>query len=185
MLDFKIYAMLYRFFGILVLCSVSLNCLSQTKKETVDWLLQKFEKFKKDRYLSNTHFEESKIAGKIEVTTYYSYTNYSYFINGDTLLIKCNFLEESTGKKDIKLLKIDEIIISEISGISCRNGVITFNTYDYSIKTNSNGKLIKELSNYSLGGFNCEGEDELGIRVIKAFDHLKTFYPRVKLKEAF
>jgi hypothetical protein len=170
---------------ILLLNAISFQCLSQTKKETIDWLLQKFDKFKKDRYHSYKHWEESKIAGKEQVTTSYFYSNYDYSIKEDTLTIKCSFLEQNTGQKDIKLVVREEIIISEISNIRCNGGVLYFDTYDYTIKTFSNGKVNKDLSKTTLSGFNCDGEEDLGNRVVKALNHLKTFYPRVKLKEPF
>lgn len=171
--------------ALVFLVHLSFCALSQTEKETVDWLIQKLDKFKTDRSLTDEHWEESKIAGEVKVKTYYSYTNYSYSIVGDLLIIKCDFLEERQGKKDISLKLRDEIKISEISSISYSNKMITFNTYDYSIKTFSNGKANKDLNNYSLGGLNSQGENNLGNRINEAFNHLKTFYPRKKAKEIF
>lgn len=147
-----------------------------SKAETEQWILSKFSEYSKQ----GRHYEKSyDLFGK---TTSDSFEDtYIYSFKSSGFAIDINSKESFSNKEERRTVLIP---IYDVKGVVGAKSLIHIVTNSETIVTTKSNQQ-KNVSNVIQLGFNCDAETDIANRIQKAFNHLKTFYPKQKSNEPF
>ena len=167
-----------------LLLFLPLFATSQTKTETEDWIISKFNKWKSfmaEEKFSEFELDKTKSSEKLEINgcefKITNIINTASTINGKVIR-----------KRDVSVINIGDIDSFSWSSngyqlfIKSRKTNILVQTYDYYTKKLEYKTYVKGASFIIL----TDSENDLGNRILKALNHLKSFCePSIDKKETF
>lgn len=157
----------------------SFDGVSQSKKETENWIISKFNKWKLD--FENPLFDKDKYP---DMRSYEEPLKLS-LDNCQLTLVTNNILQTALINKKTKIYRLN---IGDIERVEWRG---QFNLFIWTRKNSVaiidyNQKNKTFYSNWIGISLNTNSEDDLNIRIEKAFNHLKSFCnPTSTPKEVF
>lgn len=178
-----------RIFPILLLSLLNISLKAQTLEETKSWILSKLNKYQKESF---------GIKLKGDCDSYLQSYNYVSSFQQDTLVISydikvifpnCFTGDKAKEEREAAKKALVKIPVSDISKISTSE-----NGNKFAIHTKL--ETIRFISTFFTGkneaftdicsiGINLKTEEDLLERLQKAFNRLKSFYPKKESKETF
>ena len=157
---------------------------SQTKNETEDWIISKFNKWKSfmdEEKITEFELDKTKSSEKLEINgcelKITNIINTASTINGKPIR-----------KRDVRIINIGDIESFSWVGhgyqlfIKSRKTNILVQTFDYYTKKLESKSYVKGASFI----MRTDAENDLGNRILNAFNHLKSFCePSIDKKETF
>jgi hypothetical protein len=164
---------------------ISTSLFSQTKKETEDWVKSKFNKWK----ITDTR-TEYKVDGVV-VDNPHSEKPLSLTIIGCNLTLKTQYYNYLVLAPTYKTYSLNIGNIEEVKWVKFNDtDYLVINVKKSTVKLTSVYKEDKDIM-YVDGciiSFKTDGEEDFEARMLKAFNHLRSFCPNpkiVKKKEVF
>lgn len=167
----------------IVFIFMSMSLFSQTKKETEDWIKSKFIKWK----ISDTRTEYKDNGVIID----YSHTEkpLSLTIIGCDLTFKTQYnyylsLTPTYNTYTLNIGNIEDVKWVKFKGTN----YLVIDVVKSTVKLTSVYKESKDISyiDKCIFSFKIDGEDDFEARMLKAFNHLRSFCPKIiKKKEVF
>lgn len=163
---------------------ISSSLISQTKKETENWIISKFNKWK----ISDTRTEY------IDDTKIVDYSNtekpVSLTIIGCEMKLKTEYNDiRSISTTFYHTYSFDIGNIEEIKWVKFKNTeYLVIDVKKATVKRTIVYKENNEISyiDKCIISFKTDGEDDFEARMLKAFIHLRSFYPKIiKSREVF
>ena len=159
---------------------ISTSLFSQTKKETEDWIINKFNKWK----ISDTRTEYKDNGVIID----YSYTEkpLSLSINGCDLTFKTQYNYYLSLTPTYKTYSLNIGNIEKIEWVKVKGTTyLVIDVKKSTVKLTSVYKESKEIAyvDKCVLSFRTDGEVDFEARMLKALNHLRSFCPKINSKK--